>query len=307
MSANGFVHEALFYEDADRFLSGTVPFVEEGLAAGEPVLVAVPEANLDLLRAGLSTTADHVRFADMTQAGRNPGRIIPWVLYAFLAEHPNERVRIIGEPIWAGRSPVEYPACVQHEALINVAFDGSGATILCPYDARRLPPDVLIDAEATHPVLVSGDTRKASDGYQDPHAVVAAFNAPLPGPPAPAATLVFSGDQLRSVRSFAIEHARYAGLAKDRLIDLEMAVNEVATNAVAHSPGPGTIRAWSERDAFVCEISDPGSFTNPLAGRIPPPAGSGRGRGLLLVNHVCDLVRLYTSGLGTTIRLHLNR
>ena len=36
--------------------------------------------------------------------------------------HPDKHVRVIGEPIWPGRSDLEYPACVQHEALINRAF-----------------------------------------------------------------------------------------------------------------------------------------------------------------------------------------
>ena len=36
-----FHHEALLYADEDEFLAGTVPFVRDGVWAGEPVLVAV--------------------------------------------------------------------------------------------------------------------------------------------------------------------------------------------------------------------------------------------------------------------------
>ena len=125
-----FVHEALFYRSGDEYLAGTVPFILGGLAAGEPVLVAVPPANGDLLRDALNGSADKVRILDMTQAGRNPGRIIPGVLNAFVSGHAPGRVRIIGEPIWAGRTSAEYPACVQHEALINTAFTGRAATSL---------------------------------------------------------------------------------------------------------------------------------------------------------------------------------
>ena len=123
-----FVHEALFYRDTGDYLAGTVPFVETALARREPVLVAVPRARIDLLTAALEGRAASVRFVDMTRAGRNPGKIIPWVLHAFLEEHAGAPVRIIGEPIWAGRSTDEYPACVQHEALINVAFAGMVAS-----------------------------------------------------------------------------------------------------------------------------------------------------------------------------------
>lgn len=305
-AADPFVHEALFYRDAAEYVAGTVLFVRAGLDAGEPVLIAVPSANLSLVRDALGDDAERVRLADMTRAGRNPGRIIPHVLHAFLEENRGDRVRVIGEPIWAGRSATEYPACVQHEALINLAFAGRPATILCPYDARGLTESALSDAERTHPVLVDGDVRALSDGYGDPGAVVEAFNQPLPAPPVPAPTLVYNASQLSGVRRFVVEHAGKAGLAPDRLDDFEMAVNEVATNAVAHTPGPGTLRLWSEPGVVVCEISDPGRFTNLLAGRIPPPPSSGGGRGLLLVNHVCDLVRLHAEPTGTKIRLYMN-
>ena len=79
--------------------------------------------------------AARVRTADMSQAGRNPGRIIGTVLTRVRARaQPGSRVRIIGEPIWAGRTADEYPACAEHEALINVALGEAPAYILCPYD-----------------------------------------------------------------------------------------------------------------------------------------------------------------------------
>ena len=93
-----------------------------------------------------------MRTADMSVAGRNPGRIIGTVLSAFVREHAGRRVRIIGEPIWAGRSTEEYPACAEHEALINVALGSSPAYILCPYDATHLDRSVLVDATRTHPI-----------------------------------------------------------------------------------------------------------------------------------------------------------
>src|SRR3954464_8278034 len=148
-----FEHPALFYRGDQEFLSGTLPFVRHGLAKGEPVAIAVPETNLALLRLVLGEDADRVTLIDMTEAGRNPGRIIPGVLRRFADAHREGHVRIIGEPIWAGRSETEYPACAQHEALINLAFTGRQVTILCPYDVEKLDPQVVADAEATHPMI----------------------------------------------------------------------------------------------------------------------------------------------------------
>src|SRR4051794_13066474 len=220
-----FEHEALLYRSVSEYVAGTVPFVEDALDTGEPVLVAVPAPNVEVIRGALGpTTADRVRFLDMTEAGRNPGRIIPGVLHSFVEEHAPGRVRIIGEPIWAGRSAAEYPACVQHEALINLAFADAAATILCPYDTGRLGAAVIGDAERTHPVVVNGDCRAASDRYGDPTTVVAAFNRPFAEPVTTPVTLIFDADELPAVRRFVVEHAGAGGLDRSRVGDLAVAV-----------------------------------------------------------------------------------
>src|SRR5690349_5948381 len=152
-AAAAFAHPALLYRDTGEYLAGTLPFIRDGLAAGEPVAVAVPGPHLELLRDALGADAGRVRLLDMRVVGGNPGRILPGVLLAFANAHADRRVRIIGEPIWPGRTPVEYPACAQHEALINAAFAGRAATVLCPYDTGRLDPAWIRDSYRTHPVL----------------------------------------------------------------------------------------------------------------------------------------------------------
>ncbi|MET8681885.1 anti-sigma factor RsbA family regulatory protein [Streptomyces sp. NPDC004647] len=300
--ADPFVHPALFYREEEAYLAGTVPFVRAGLAAGEPVAVAVPGDNLKLLQTELGRSAESVQFLDMTQAGRNPGRIIPGVLRAFADRHANGRVRIIGEPIWAGRTEPEYPACVQHEALINLAFTGRAVTILCPYDAARLDPEVLADAHATHPVVVDGGRERTSDTYSPEH-VVATYNQPLP-PPAGAAAFTFAADHLAGARYFAVGQAGELGLTGWRLDDLALAVAELTTNSVVHGGGSGTVRVWAEDGQVVCQIEDGGHLSDPLAGRRPPQRDQLGGRGLLLVHQVSDLVRIHTGQGGTTVRFH---
>ncbi|MGH9135732.1 MAG: MEDS domain-containing protein, partial [Acidimicrobiales bacterium] len=136
----GFVHDLFLYADEDDFLAGTVPFVRGGLAAGEPVLVAVGAAKIGLLRDTLGDDADAVGFADMGEIGRNPAHIIP-VWRQFVNQHasPRRRLRGIGEPVWPGRRPAELAECHRHETLLNVAFgDGPAWSLLCPYDAGAL-------------------------------------------------------------------------------------------------------------------------------------------------------------------------
>ena len=302
MSASPFAHPALFYRDDAEYLTGTVPFVWSGLAAGEPVAVAVPGRNLELLRRELGADAGQVRLLDMTDAGRNPGRIIPRVLRAFADAHPGGPVRIIGEPIWAERSAVEYPACVQHEALINQAFAGREMTILCPYDVTRLDPAALADAEATHPVVIDGTGHRPSTAYA-PDEVLARYNRPLPPAPDRVAELPDTTN-LAAARAMANIHAAAGGLSAEQVSDVLVVVTELLSNSVEHGGGTGTVRLWSEAGEFVCEVHDGGKLIDPLAGRRPATPEQRRGRGLLLVNYLADLVRLHTGDDGTTFRAY---
>ncbi|WP_308190634.1 sensor histidine kinase [Streptomyces sp. HPF1205] len=298
-----FSHPALFYRGDDEYLDATVAFVRQGLAVGEPVAVAVPAPRLALLRTALGGSADAVHFTDMSAAGRNPGRIIPGVLRAFCDTRGPGPVRIIGEPVWPGRSELEYPACAQHEALINMAFHGRAATILCPYDARALAPGVLADAWATHPVVIENGSERRSRAYAPEH-VVAAYNTPLPEPRHPA-VFAFDDERLREAREFAVRVAAGFGAGRTGLEDLSLAVAELTTNSVLHGGGSGEIRLWAEDGHLVCEVRDRGRLADPLAGRRVPPPGRPGGRGLLMVNHLADLVRTQTGPRGTVIRAYL--
>jgi anti-sigma regulatory factor (Ser/Thr protein kinase) len=296
-----FVHPALFYRGNEEYLEGTVSFIRDGLAAGEPVAVAVPAPNLRLILTQLGTDAERVTSLDMARVGRNPGRIIPGVLRAFVDAHPTERVRIIGQPVWVGRNALEYPACAQHEALINLAFAAHAVTILCPYDVATLDPQVLADVEATHPLLVDIDGERYSPAYA-PERIIAEYNQPLPASGAP--TITFDITTLPHARRFAVDQAVRFGLGSD-CTEFELMAGELIANSVTHGGGSGTLSVWAEAGHLVCEVRDRGHITDPLAGRRPADHYQLSGRGLLLVNYLSDLVRMHTSPEGTTIRLYL--
>lgn len=301
-----FVHDALFYRDETEYLAGTLPVLRDSLAAGVPALVAVPAAQGTWVRQALGADADRVTFLDMTIDGRNPNRIIPAVLQAFIEEHPGQPVAMIGEPVWPGRSPAEYPACVQHEAMINVVYAGLAGTILCPYDSGALEPEVLRDAARTHPTLILAGERRHSRCYCDPHDVIASFNHPLPCPAHATAVMDFTGmDDLPRLREFVRAQAGAAGLSHDRAIDLQMAANEIATNSVRHAGGTGSVRVWAEDGHVLCDVTDSGHVKETLAGRLAPPLTSEGGRGLLVSNYLCDLVRLHSVPGLTTVRLFI--
>jgi anti-sigma regulatory factor (Ser/Thr protein kinase) len=300
-----FDHPALLYRDEHEYLATTVPFVRTAVDVGDPVLVAVPGKNLGLIQEALAGFGDRVLFADMAVRGRNPGRILPTVLLPFAERHRGRHVSIIGEPIWPGRTATERAACAVHEALINTAFEGRHAAVLCPYDAARLDPATVGDAWRTHPEMIDGGERVPSGDYDDPLLVADEVNAPLPAPPGGAAVLAYAGlKDLSAVRAFVRRHAG-ALLAGERTHELVLAVHELATNTIKHAGGPGRITVWTEPGLIVCQVDDGGHIADPLAGRnLPPPMGPS-GRGLLLVNQLCDLVRMRSGPGGTTVRIQV--
>jgi anti-sigma regulatory factor (Ser/Thr protein kinase) len=298
-------HDALFYANNDEYVAGVLGFVREGLLRNEPVLVAVPGWNLDVLRKGLTPEeTPRVRMRDMTVAGRNPGRIIGTVLTAFVREHPATRVRVVGEPIWAGRTDEEYPACAEHEALINVALGSAPAYIQCPYDTSRLPTSVLTDATRTHPMLAAGAERWTSPTYTDPTMVAASFDVGLsPVPPDAEFVLIGPETGARAARVLVHDAGRAHGLDGERLADVRLVVQELAVNTLTHSPGRGLLEVWTADDHLVVQVQDGGRITDPLAGRHPPQPPNV-GHGLFVVHQLADLVRFHRESTSTTVRVY---
>ena len=297
-------HHALFYRDAAGLLAGVVPFLLDGLAQGAAVGAALPGAHLRLVRSALGAAANRVRLFDMTEVGRNPGRILAEVIFPVVEERPDVPARIVGEPVWAGRPDREYPACVQHEALVNLAVADRAVLVLCPY-AAHLPPSVLADAAATHPCLVRDGVERPSAHYA-PATAIRRTAGPLPEPPV-AAVFAFDGRRLAAARRFAGAEGAAAGLDDDRVFDLVLATGELAANSIRHGGGRGTVRVWTEAEPdapgpLVVEVADAGRLDDPLAGRRPAGPDQRGGRGLLMVHHLADLVRTATGPDGTTTR-----
>jgi anti-sigma regulatory factor (Ser/Thr protein kinase) len=298
-----FSHVALFYRTEDDYVTPIAGFLREGMDAGEAAFVAVPAAKAARLRDALGPDASRVRFADMTTMGRNPAWIIPR-LREFINAHDGGRVRYVGEPIWAARTDAELREATRHEALINLAFAGADAAILCPYDAAQLDPAVLDDARQTHPGLLCDGLREASAEYSGPLGLPSSCSTPLPRPPHGAMSFTYT-DDLSEVRALVEKHARDAGLTDARAADLVLAVSEVAANTLRHARSPGTLTLWHDDDELVCEIHDEGVITDPLAGRRRPAPDAPGGHGLWLVYQLCDLVELRSDSSGTTVRMHM--
>jgi anti-sigma regulatory factor (Ser/Thr protein kinase) len=303
-----FRHEALLYSGWAELVAGTVPFIREGVRAGEPVLVVESVDKIQMLRVALGDDADAVLFADMAEVGLNPARIIPaW--HDFVSRHgaAGRRLRGIGEPIWKGRSADELIECQRHESLLNVAFGhGQPWWLMCPYDTEKLDEAVIDEARRSHEFVTERSHVAASEIFRGIEGSGAPFDVPLAEPGTALESMAFGPSDLATMRAMVLRHARSAGI-EARAAELVTALNEVATNSIRHGGGSGTLRVWQEDSTVICEIRDKGRFDKPLADRERPPASTSAARGLWLANQLCDLVQIRTLPEGTAVRLHMRR
>ena len=152
-------------------------------------------------------------------------------------------------------------------------------TVLCPYDSARLTESVLADAACTHPAVIRDGQEIASVSYLRPPDLPRRCNSALSLPPAHAEALGYR-DDLHPVRSFVASRARRAGLTPLRIPDLVLAISELAANTLRHTGGGGTVQFWRTSDRVICQVSDTGQITDPLARHRVPPDEELGGKGL---------------------------
>ena len=305
--ADRFRHEALFYSGRSEFIDGTVPFIREGLAAGEPVLVVESPEKIQMLQTALDQDAVRVFFADMSAVGANPARIIPaWRDFVNRYGLPGKSLRGIGEPIWSTRTADELVECQRHESLLNVAFGhGRPWLLLCPYDTAALDSAVIDEARRSHEFVVDGGSSRESEDFRGIEACGAAFSVPLRPTPAGLDELTFERDGLRHVRELVRKHSIVVGLDQSRADNMAIAANEVATNSIVHGGGRGTVRIWEDAGWVICEVRDRGVFDLPLADREALGPDPSSPRGLWLANQLCDLLQIRTFHGETAVRLQM--
>jgi anti-sigma regulatory factor (Ser/Thr protein kinase) len=297
-----FVHEALLYRGRGELEGAVRTFVRAAADAGEPVLAVVPTPNLEFLRGALGDDGADVHFADMTEVGRNPSCLLA-MIQDWLGQH-GDRARVISEPMWAGRGYAETAECLRHEALVNYALADSVVQLLCPYDTENLGAEVIKGAELTHPQVRDASGTRPSDRFEDPLQLWRGERWPLGDPDGPVSEHAFAGD-LRSLRQAVLDDPRLETLSRERRHDMVFAVNEAVTNVLVHGDGQCTTRIWHDGTSVVSEVSSGAEVPDVLAGRRRPSPDAPSGRGLWLINQICDLVELRSGGTGTTLRMHV--
>ncbi|MFI6095830.1 anti-sigma factor RsbA family regulatory protein [Lentzea sp. NPDC051213] len=298
----GFQHEAAFYGSDDDFLAYVVPFVEGGLRAGEPTLVACTAQNTALLRGALSRT-DAVMYLPGSDQYARPADAITQYRDLF-HEHTaagTRQMRVVGQVPHPGTgSPWDWWA--RYEAAANRAFAEFPAWALCPYDIRTTPADVLTDVVRTHPHIASTvGTHDANPAFHE--GVLSTTPTPdlLEQGPALIELVDPTAGAVRAAVNAAISTTR---LTEDSAHDVIYAASEIVTNGLTHGVAPVRFRLWADETRVVVSVTDRGSGpSDPLAGLMPTTETRSAGLGLWVLHRTCDYVSMARDDEGFTIRV----
>lgn len=240
----GFTHQAAIYTSEQEFLDTVLPFIRDGLDSGEPVLLITTPVTLHRVARALGRRrAKRMDCADTALFGHKPvQRVTAFRRYWDRCRDAGAtRIRVLAEPVWAGRPADRIDAWERLEACLNLVMADTEMFMICPYDSRVLPPRILTSVRRTHPWLASCGTAAACADHVDPRTFLAGRDAvPLSPPPADAARFAVETGT-RALRAFVTDQARRHGMDPQTAAMLALAASEAAVylrwHAAETAPG----------------------------------------------------------------------
>jgi hypothetical protein len=300
----GMAHEAVIFADDGGLVGRCVPFVEEGLASGQPVLAVVSPEVGEALGSALGSNAAHVTYlSDSSRwwAGGH-GTMLAWDRDLRRLAAMGTPWRVVAEPVWLGRP--EGQAWHRFEAASNRIFAELPFYAMCLHDRRRLSAQTLDTVRRTHPLVTDDAFPQASAPYQDPADFVTGHQPPWT--PAPRGALTQRCLTARQARMWTGTRAE-PFVDGDRLDAVMLSASELATSAMLTGT-PAVLTTWADDEHFVVEVSIGGLVDiDPLAAYWPPSRSTESARVFWLVAALADDSSVHSSAAGCQMRLFFRR
>src|SRR3954452_2912319 len=300
----GNFHEAGVYRSDGDFLKLIVPFVTDGIAADEPVVIGYDRRKCDLLRAELPPP-DVVKFHEDASLYASPARAIQ----AYRQQFERQVAAGAGQIRIAGDVPHEgtggrFAGWDRYESAVNAVWQDYPVWSRCLYDATTVSDEVRDVVERTHRRLVTPDGgASASPRYQE---VTEFEHLPATADPLEATppTIELTNVSLKRIMRAVSDLAR-GRISAPALDELPFAVSEAVINAELYGRPPTTVRVWAGEDRIVVHVHDrvPGP-ANGLAGLVPvADSQTGAGLGLWLSHQLAEVDIALIATDGFTVRL----
>jgi anti-sigma regulatory factor (Ser/Thr protein kinase) len=295
-------HSALVYESQDEYLARVVPFLKEGVEAGEGAIVAHTKPGLAVMHDALGRDAARVRFVDVGSAYTRPAKTLA-AYYQVFAEQFRETptLRAVAD-VQFGPDPAEWDLWTGYEAVFNRSFAHLPAWVLCSYDANGTPDPIIEGVWQTHPEVAADETWNRSVHFEDPDELLRRLTPAAA--PLPKLRSIPFGRDVEELREQLARELRAERVSETKALDMLLAATEVAANAVRHGGGIEDVRVGRAQGRFVCEIVDRGDgFDDPAAGYLAPQEGVGSG--LWVARQLTWRIEFFRSSSGFTARIWL--
>ena len=300
----GLHHEALIYVSDEEFLAAAVPFLEEGASNGEVTLLGVGPDLERLVLAEVGSEAD----VGLLRRGSDHEPLSALRATTALHDHLRggaTRVRLLG-----GIPDSPWPDWLRYEASVNHLFAATSLRGLCPYDARRIPGEVLDDVERTHPYVTAPGRASRRLAYEDPAALINGRNRAAGEELDRTAPGLELEDPSPTMARRTLEQIAHHTRLEDHDIDiLCLCVAAILANARQHGTPPVRLRAWASSAQIDVTIRDAGTGpAEPFVGFLPRPGSDPNDPGTMhVVYEALSGVALYTDDDGFTVRLTQTR
>lgn len=270
-------HGLLVHDNDEELIEGTRAFVDQGLECGAQVLVHGTRDRVAMLR-DLLGTRPRLEYGFDEELYLQPTR----TLFAYQRQLADRAERT---PFWVtgtvplGCDPAAQAAWNRYESAVDAALGPYPFRALCVYDARTRPPAVIAAARATHAIVSSALSSRASPEYVAPAAFLAdplaRVPAPPTSPPSVATTIAHLRDLARARQLLRASARSDSAVSSLTIQEFLMAVQEVAANGLVHGGPPVHISLWTDVDTLTCLVEDSGSGNvDPMAGfRLPDDWG----------------------------------
>ena len=277
-----FRHELVLHDGPDELVKLLVPFVRDGAAAGEHVVVLGEPDFVRAFRSAVPEVALHG--VEEPRRERFPGRELHRAQQALARLDGGPRqVRVVNQmPPMTGR---QWFGWRRYEAAANVVLAPFRAWAKCAHDLAHLEPEMVAELRQSHPFVQDRTGAGRNPDFDERGAHTHRF-LDVPHHPvedtAPTSSLLAptAAEARRAVRDLALR----SGLSSTAQECLILATSEAVTNGWVHGRPPVLLRAWAQPGQVTVAVSDNGTGPHPLVGMLAESPESSSGRGMWMVH-----------------------
>jgi hypothetical protein len=177
-------HACAFFHTEEQFYRVLIPFIQEGLAAGDRAVhivdpgkrerhvQALVDAGIDAERSQQAQQLEVRRWEDAYLRGGQFDQDAMLALIQEVLEDGHRRefpmTRLVANMEWALEDRPGVRDIVEYESRLNYILPKYDDTVVCTYDLGKFSASAVMDILRTHPMVIVGDVLQENPFYTPP-------------------------------------------------------------------------------------------------------------------------------------------